>query len=193
MATVACSITALRICARSPPVERSITASAPAAVAIFSFSSSTVKSLLSLDVPILALTLVRKPLPIASGLMARMVHITANHDGSIYHALPDKFRLNTFLYRADFHFFRNDPFAGFFQLCHFFLQNLNTIFPKYSPAHDLFPETVNCPIACVTIIFACSTACNNIFALSQTAASAEAYVQPVPCVFFVSIQSAENS
>jgi len=57
----------VRISSRSPPVERSITALAPRASAVFAFSTSASMSIQSLEVPTLALIFVLMYLPIPTG------------------------------------------------------------------------------------------------------------------------------
>ncbi|MBA7716726.1 hypothetical protein ES703_125802 [subsurface metagenome] len=61
---VDCSSIFCRIARISPPVERSIIVSAPASMATWSLSSSSETSAKSFDVPMFALTLVRRSLPI---------------------------------------------------------------------------------------------------------------------------------
>jgi hypothetical protein len=62
----------------SPPVERSITVSAPASTAAASFASSKSRSARSADVPMLAFTLVRKPRPIAHGRASSLMPFKGN-------------------------------------------------------------------------------------------------------------------
>ena len=58
---------ARRISSTGPPVERSMRASAPYFTAARAFSSSLAMSMSSAEVPMLALTLVRRPFPTARG------------------------------------------------------------------------------------------------------------------------------
>ena len=67
MAAGTSSMILLRIAARSPPVDRSMIASAPYLTAILAFWISAETSESSVDVPMLALILVRSPLPTPSG------------------------------------------------------------------------------------------------------------------------------
>jgi hypothetical protein len=68
MQALVSAMIARRISSTGPPVDRSIMASAPAATATRAFSSSLSMLVSSLLVPMLALTLVRRPLPTASGV-----------------------------------------------------------------------------------------------------------------------------
>ena len=63
--TEECSIIPARMASMSPPVERSMTASAPASMATRSLSISSGRLAWSAEVPILALILVESPWPIA--------------------------------------------------------------------------------------------------------------------------------
>ena len=65
MATVDAAMMARRIAPRSPPVERSMIVSVPAAMETRTFSNSWATSARSFEVPTLALTFVRRPLPMA--------------------------------------------------------------------------------------------------------------------------------
>ena len=86
--TVPTVVSSLRIsfliAARSPPVERSIMASAPSSSAHFAFCISSFSSHLAPDVPILTLTLTLNPWPIAKSLCSRLLfaHITALPDAT---------------------------------------------------------------------------------------------------------------
>jgi hypothetical protein len=103
-------------------VDRSITASAPAA------SGDAHLFQLQLEIVVvpgradIGVHLRAKPPADGQRLDSRVVHVPADHDRSFDHALPDDLRLNAFLGRSDFHFFRKKAPAGFFELCHVFLQ-----------------------------------------------------------------------
>ncbi len=64
-----CSMTSFLMASMSPPVERSMTVSAPASTATLSLQSSISGSLRSFEVPRLAFVLVLRPRPMASGTM----------------------------------------------------------------------------------------------------------------------------
>ncbi len=68
MGTVDVCMIAFLMALMSPPVDRSMMVSAPAATETLTFASSRSRSTRSLDVPMLALIFVLSPLPIARGI-----------------------------------------------------------------------------------------------------------------------------